>query len=81
MMSETANNMKEVFAGESQAYQRYLAFAQQAADEYMEGVYKLFQAVAASEKIHACEHVAAGEPPERCPIRGAVKRSFQKVEP
>jgi len=80
-MSETANNMKEAFAGESQAYQRYLAFAQRAADEYMEGVYKLFQAVAASEKIHACGHVGPGEPPERCPVCYAVKRSFQKVEP
>jgi rubrerythrin len=58
MMSKTANNMKDAFGGESQAYQRYLAFAQRAADEYKEGVYKLFHAVAASEKIHAQRHLS-----------------------
>jgi rubrerythrin len=56
--SKTADNMAEAFAGESQAYQRYLAFAQRAADEYKEGVYKLFNAVAASEKIHAQRHLS-----------------------
>ena len=35
-MSKTANNMREAFAGESQAFQRYLAFAQRAADEERE---------------------------------------------
>ena len=163
-MARTANNMVEAFAGESQAYQRYLAFAQRAADEYREGVYKLFHAVAASEKIHAqrhlgymkgigsttenlkqamdgemrefktlypkmieeakkekeegpvislshasevekthhdlfkkaledpekfpvqdyflcyaCGYLAPGQPPDRCPVCGAVKKSFQKV--
>lgn len=56
-MSKTEKNLKEAFAGESQAYQRYLAFAVRAADEYKEGVYKLFQAVAESEKIHARRHL------------------------
>ena len=56
-MSKTENNLKEAFAGESQAYQRYLAFADRAADEYKEGIYKLFQAVAESEKIHARRHL------------------------
>jgi rubrerythrin len=164
-MSKTGSNMSEAFAGESQAYQRYLAFAQRAADEYREGVYKLFHAVATSEKIHAqrhlsymkgigstpenlkqamdgemhefktlyprmiaeareekeegpaislshasevekthyelfrkaledpekfpvqdyffcyaCGYVVPGEPPERCPVCGAVKKSFHKVD-
>jgi len=57
-MSRTADNLKEAFAGESQAYQRYLAYAQRAADEYKEGIYKLFQAVAESEKIHARRHLS-----------------------
>ncbi|MFZ7113655.1 MAG: rubrerythrin family protein, partial [Desulfatiglandales bacterium] len=52
-MGKTKENLQEAFSGESQAYQRYLAFAQRAADEYKEGVYKLFIAVAESEKIHA----------------------------
>ena len=56
-MGKTEKNLKEAFAGESQAYQRYLAFAERAADEYKEGIYKLFQAVAESEKIHARRHL------------------------
>ncbi|MFO7739272.1 MAG: rubrerythrin family protein [Desulfatiglandaceae bacterium] len=57
-MAKTKDNLKEAFAGESQAYQRYLAYAQRAADEYREGVYKLFQAVAESERIHARRHLS-----------------------
>src|SRR5512147_1064815 len=57
-MSKTASNLKEAFAGESQAYQRYLSYAQRAADEYKDGIYKLFHAVAASEKIHAQRHLS-----------------------
>jgi rubrerythrin len=57
-MGKTENNLKEAFGGESQAYQRYLAYAQRAADEYKEGVYKLFQAIAESEKIHARRHLS-----------------------
>lgn len=57
-MAKTKNNLKEAFAGESLAYQRYLAYAQRAADEYREGVYKLFQAVAESERIHARRHLS-----------------------
>ena len=56
-MAKTENNLKEAFAGESQAYQRYLAYAERAADEYKEGIYKLFQAVAESEKIHPRRHL------------------------
>jgi rubrerythrin len=57
-MAKTEDNLKEAFAGESQAYQRYIAYAQRAADEYKEGVYKLFQAVAESERIHARRHLS-----------------------
>jgi len=57
-MAKTENNLKQAFAGESQAYQRYLAYAERAADEYKEGVYKLFQAVAESERIHARRHLS-----------------------
>jgi len=164
-MAKTEDNLKEAFAGESQAYQKYLAYAQRAADESMDGIYKLFHAVAASEKIHAqrhasylksvkntaenlkeamagemhefktmypsmiadakaekkagpeisfsharevekihhglfkkalenpdkfpvhdyficnaCGYIVAGEPPEKCPVCGAVKKSFHKVD-
>jgi rubrerythrin len=56
-MGKTEKNLKEAFAAEAQAYQKYLAFADRAADEYKEGLYKLFQAVAESEKIHARRHL------------------------
>lgn len=52
-MDKTGKNLKETFSGESQAYHRYLAFAERAADEYKEGIDKLFQGIAESEKIHA----------------------------
>jgi rubrerythrin len=57
-MSETEKNLRAAFAGESQANRRYLAFAQKAADEYREGVYKLFMAVAEAETIHALRHLS-----------------------
>jgi rubrerythrin len=56
-MSKTEKNLMAAFAGESQANRRYLAFAQRAADEYKEGVYKLFRAIAEGETIHALKHL------------------------
>lgn len=57
-MSRTEENLKKAFAGESQANRRYLAFAQRAADEYKEGIYKLFVAIAEAETIHALRHLS-----------------------
>ena len=57
-MSKTIDNLKTAFAGESQANRRYLAFAQKAADESREGIYKLFTAVAEAETIHALRHLS-----------------------
>jgi len=57
-MSKTEENLKEAFAGESQANRKYLDFANRAADEYKEGIYKLFLAVAQAETIHAHKHLA-----------------------
>ncbi len=57
-MSKTEKNLKEAFAGESQANRRYLAFARRAADEYKEGIYKLFMAVSEAETIHALRHLS-----------------------
>jgi rubrerythrin len=65
-MVKTENNLKEAFAGELQAYQRYLAFAQGAADGGQEGVYQLFQAVAESEWIQARRHEDRGNTPPGC---------------
>ena len=55
-MSKTEKNLKLAFTGESQANRKYLAFAQRAADEYKEGIYKLFIALAEGETIHALKH-------------------------
>ena len=57
MSEKTQENLKAAFAGESQANRRYLAFAQRAADEYKEGIYKLFYAIAEGETIHALKHL------------------------
>ena len=55
-MSKTINDLKEAFAGESQANRRYLAYAKKAADEGYPQVAKLFRAVAAAETAHAHNH-------------------------
>lgn len=55
--SKTRKNLEAAFTGESKANRRYLAFAQRAADECKEGVYKLFRAIAESETIHALKHL------------------------
>jgi rubrerythrin len=53
----TQNNLKEAFAGESQANRKYLAFAQKADQEGFNSVAKLFRAVAAAETVHALNHL------------------------
>ena len=59
--SRTLENLKEAFAGESQANRTYLAFAKQAdADGYPQ-VAKLFRAAAEAETIHAHAHLKAME--------------------
>ncbi len=55
-MSKTENNLKEAFAGESQANRKYTAFARKAEAEGFKGVAKLFKAAAAAETVHALKH-------------------------
>ena len=50
-------NLKDAFAGESQANRRYLAFAQKAENEGLTQVAKLFRAAAEAETIHALNHL------------------------
>jgi len=57
--SKTENNLKEAFAGESQANRKYLAFAQKADQEGLTQVAKLFRAAAAAETVHAHAHFRA----------------------
>ncbi|MFZ2411881.1 MAG: rubrerythrin family protein [Candidatus Methanoperedens sp.] len=53
----TRDNLKEAFAGESQANRTYLAFAEKADHEGHKQVAKLFRAVAAAETVHALNHL------------------------
>jgi rubrerythrin len=52
----TAENLKEAFAGESQANRMYLAFSKKADQEGFKQVAKLFRATAEAETIHAHAH-------------------------
>ncbi|MHB8190493.1 MAG: rubrerythrin family protein [Ferrimicrobium sp.] len=54
--SKTAENLKEAFAGESQANRRYLYFAQKADIEGNPDVSALFKSVADGETGHAFGH-------------------------
>ncbi|MGD9366361.1 MAG: rubrerythrin family protein [Desulfobacteraceae bacterium] len=58
-MSKTENNLKEAFAGESQANRKYLAFAQKADEEGYPQAAKLFRAAAEAETVHAHAHLRA----------------------
>lgn len=56
-MSKTDNNLKDAFAGESQANRKYLAFAKKAEEEGFKQVAKLFRAAAEAETVHAHNHL------------------------
>ena len=58
-MSKSEQNLREAFAGESQANRKYLAFAQQAEKEGLKQVAKLFRAAAEAETVHAHAHLRA----------------------
>jgi rubrerythrin len=58
-MSKTEQNLKEAFAGESQANRKYLAFAKQADKEGYPQVAKLFRAAGEAETVHAHAHLRA----------------------
>ena len=58
-MSNTDKNLDEAFGGESQANQKYRAFAKKAELEGFVNIAKLFRATAEAESIHAQGHLAA----------------------
>ena len=58
-MSETDQNLRDAFAGESQANRRYLAFALKAEKEGYPEVARLFRVAAESETYHALNHLRA----------------------
>ncbi len=70
--SKTHENLKEAFAGESQANRRYLYFAQKADVEGYPEVASLFRSVAEGETGHAFGHfdflAEAGDPVTEAPV-------------
>lgn len=53
----TIENLQEAFAGESQAHQRYLAFARKAEIDGRPQIARLFRAAAEAERVHAQAHL------------------------
>ena len=71
--TQTATNLKEAFAGESQANRRYLYFAQKADIEGYPDVAALFRSVAEGETGHAFGHMdfladSVGDPVTGVPV-------------
>lgn len=58
-MSNTQDNLKEAFAGESQANQKYRAFARKAEKDGFPNIARLFRTTAEAERIHAEGHLDA----------------------
>ena len=72
--SKTAQNLKDAFAGESQANRRYLYFAQKADVEGYNDVSAVFRSTAEGDTGHAPGHLefleAVGDPATGPPIGG-----------
>jgi rubrerythrin len=58
-MPTTLDNLKNAFAGESQANQKYRAFAKRAEQDGFPTVARLFRTAAEAERIHAEGHLKA----------------------
>ncbi len=70
-MNKTTENLETAFAGEAQAYFRYLASAQRADEEGYPGAARLFRAVARAEMVHAMSHLK---------VLGTVKGTVENIE-
>ncbi len=71
MTDQSIRNLKEAFAGESQANRRYLAFAKKAEEEGFKNIARLFRTAAESETIHAHNHLKA---------MGGIKSTLENAE-
>jgi rubrerythrin len=60
-MTQTHDNLMAAYAGESQASQRYLAYAKKADQEGFTQIARLFRAAAAAESVHAGNHMRADD--------------------
>jgi rubrerythrin len=71
MKETTEKNLKDAFAGESQAHMKYMVFADRAEREGLANVARLFRAASYSEQIHATNHLKAlgvGKTPENLEV-------------
>lgn len=57
MRKMTEANLRDAFAGESQAHMRYLVFAEVAEGERRPNLARLFRAIAYAEQVHATNHL------------------------
>ncbi len=57
MKKMTEENLKNAFAGESQAHMKYLVFADKAEKENFPNIARLFKASSFAEQIHATNHL------------------------
>ncbi|HEY5999349.1 MAG TPA: rubrerythrin family protein [bacterium] len=85
-MGKTEQDLKDAFAGESQANRTYLAFAKQADKEGHPAVARLFRAAAYAETVHAHAHlrVLGGIKDTATNLREAIggeTHEFQKMYP
>jgi rubrerythrin len=60
-MADTTHDLKDAFAGESQAFQKYRAFAKAADRERLPNIARLLRTTAEAERIHAEGHLQALE--------------------
>ncbi len=58
-MPNTRENLAEAFAGESQAFQKYTSFAEQAEKDGFANIARLFRTTAQAERVHAAGHFKA----------------------
>ena len=56
MRRMTQADLEAAFAGESQAYMKYVVFSDKAAREGLPNIARLFKAIAYAEQIHATSH-------------------------
>jgi rubrerythrin len=82
----TTENLKDAFAGESQANRKYLAFAKKAEEEGFSQIATLFRAAAEAETVHAHAHlrVMGGVQSTADNIRSAIEGEgfeFQQMYP
>lgn len=58
-MATTEEHLNDAFAGESQAFQKYQAYADKAEKDGFSNIARLFRTTAEAEKIHAGGHLKA----------------------